>query len=317
MAALKTPFYFCNECKKVLANLDELLFIDEFSHKGFCSEECIEDFYFPLIRYYDIIESTLRARYNLLKEDVARIPVDEDMIEEVFKNPSEVYRLINELNESYYHFIKHYSDYSVIIVTAVYQKEASFVFLSTRTRSLEMVGEFRSGVSVTDWNKDEMDREMESDHDDSLRVETDDPMNFEQSPPVDSDDEDEDMVFMQLLESKKSKILADILTKRLDEDIPFEDYVSYDFCFQDTLDMPDEVFERKDNEGDVLFTYIRSFSSGNKNQETFFYIIICLKRFLSGENEVNVYPLLALPTLDMDLCQEFRSGTRISGPLKN
>jgi hypothetical protein len=299
MAALKTPFYFCNECKKVLGHLDELLFIDEFSHKGFCSEECIEDFYFPLIRYYEIVESTLRAKHNLLKEDVAKMPVDEDMIEEVFKNPSEVYRLINELNESYYHFIKHYSGYSVIIVTAVYQKEASFVFLSTRTRSLEMLGEFRLGVSITDWKKD-------------------DPMNFEQGPPVDKDDEDEDMVFMQLLESKKSKILADILIKRLDNDIPFEDYTSYDFCFQDTLDMPDEVFERKDNEGDMLFTYIRSFSRGDQNHETFFYIIICLKRFLSEASEVNVYPLLALPTIDMDLCQEFRSGTRISsGPLKN
>lgn len=317
MTTFKNPFYFCNECKKVLEDLDELLFIDEFSHKGFCSEECIEDFYFPLIRHYEVVETKLRTKHKLLKEEIAKIPVDEDMIEEVFKHPSEVYRLVNDLNESYYHFIKNYSDYSVIIVTAVYQKEASFIFLSTRTGSAELLEEFRAGIIITDWNANETAREMENLTENSLRIEQDDPMDFDQVAPYDNASEDEDMVFMQLLESKKSSILAEILMKRIDSDIPFEDYTSYDFCFQDTLDMPDEVFEKKDNEGDMLFTYIRSFSRGENNYETFFYIIICLKRFLSEASEVNVYPLLALPTIDIDLCQEFRQGSRISGPLKN
>lgn len=314
MASLKKPFYFCNECKKVLGHLDELLFIDEFSHKGFCSQECIEDFYFPLIRYYEIVENGLRSKYKLLKEDIASIMVDEDQVDETLANPSEVYRQVNELNESYYHFIKHYSDHSVIVVSSVYQKEASFVFLVTKTRSLELLGEFRTGVAIDDWVERDMGAEGLPDlSDEDMPPEFD----YHEQANAQSEEDDEDMVFMQLLESKKSKILADILMKKNDEDIPFEEYNSYDFCFQDTLDMPDEVFERKDNEGDTLFTYIRAFSSGNKQEDSFFYIIVGIKRSLSSEHEVSVYPLLALPTNDMKLCQEFRQGIRISSPVTN
>jgi len=43
------PLYFCTECKKVIPRLDQLLFVDGNSSKGFCCEECIEDFYRPLI----------------------------------------------------------------------------------------------------------------------------------------------------------------------------------------------------------------------------------------------------------------------------
>ena len=120
---------------------------------------------------------------------------------------------------------------------------------------------------------------------------------------------------MQLLESKKSSLLADLLTKRLDSDISFEEFTNYEFCFQETLETPDEVFESKDKEGDVFFTYIKSFI---KDQSNFFYIISCLKRVSAESTEdVSVFPVLAFPTNDMDLYLEFRSGNRIAGPLKN
>ena len=123
------------------------------------------------------------------------------------------------------------------------------------------------------------------------------------------EDNDEDMIFIQLLESKKSKLLADILMNRSESDIPFEDYSGYESCYQETLDFPDEVFEKKDNEGDVIFSYIKSFNN-------FFYIVTCLKRKLDND-VVNVYPILALPTTDIKMCQEFRGGTKLTGPLKN
>ena len=121
------------------------------------------------------------------------------------------------------------------------------------------------------------------------------------------------MIFIQLLESKKSNLLAEILMTRKDSDIPFEDYDGYESCFQETLDFPDEVFEKKDKEGDMVFTYIKSFSRGT---ESFSYIVICLKRIIETDT-VNVYPILAFPTTDIELCQEFSGGTRLSGPLKN
>lgn len=303
MTTLKRSLYFCNECKKVVNHLDDLLFIDEFSQKGFCSEECIEDFYFPLIKYYEVMETSLRKKHKIEAEGVSEI-IDEKLVEEVLHSPSEVYRQSNELNETYYNFIKHFPDFSVIVVTSVYRKEASFIYFSTCTRSQAFINEFRSGEEVKDWF---IDDEIEVD----LAPERD------ESPHLDGEEdamtEDEDLIFMQLLESKKSKILADILLKRKDSDISFEDYSGYESCFQETLDTPDEVFEKKDNVGDKLFSYIKSFSQGTTS---FFYIVICLKRN-SDATTVNVYPILALPTTDLEMCQEFRAGIRLTGPLQN
>lgn len=283
-------------------HLDDLLFIDEYSHKGFCSEECIEDFYFPLIKHYEMIEHSLRRKHNIASELPPGTIIEADVVEAVLEDPSEIFRQTNELHETFYNFIKHYTDFSVIVVASVYRKEASFVFLATRTKSQALITEFRYGELVMDWGR----TEVEEDEEISVELEADE-------VNVDEQDEDEDMIFIQLLESKKSNLLAEILMHRKDEDIPFEDYSGYESCFQETLDTPDEVFEKKDKEGDVIFTYIKAFSRG---RETFYYIVTCLKRIMEGEN-VNVYPILALPTTDMEMCQEFRGGTRLSGPLKN
>lgn len=303
MTTLKKPLYFCSECKKVLGHLDDLLFIDEFSHKGFCSEECIEDFYFPLIKYYEVMEHSLRQKHGLQNESVNQV-VDEAMVEEVIASPDEIYRQTNELHETYYNFIKHYSHSSVIVVTSVYRKEPSFVFLTTRTHSKALINEFRVGEEVKDWFTEiDVDATEASVHEEDFGSEHE-------------MEEDEDMVFMQLLESKKSKLLADILIKRKDSDIPFEDYSGYESCFQETLDNPDEVFESRDNEGDKLFSYIKTYTVGTRPSDSYFYIVICLKRN-SDSSTTNVYPILALPTTDMEMCQEFRTGTRLTGPLQN
>lgn len=302
MTTLKKPLYFCNECKKVLSHLDDLLFIDEFSQKGFCSEDCIEDFYFPLIKYYEVMETSLRKKLHLLDEAAGKI-VDEKMVEEVLSSPTEIFRQSNELNETYYNFIKNYLDYSVVVVASVYRKEASFIFLTTITKSPALLNEFRSGEEVNDWfTSDESGTGTEH-----LPHTEEDPMD---------DTENEDMIFLQLLESKKSKLLADILLKRKDSDIPFEDYSGYESCFQETLDQPDEVFEKKDNEGDKIFTYLKSFTRGDYGKDSFFYIVICLKKNSDAET-VNVYPVLALPTVDLEMYQEFRGGVRLTGPLQN
>jgi hypothetical protein len=299
---LRTPFYFCTECKKSVAHLDDLLFIDESSYKGFCSEECIEDFYVPLIKHYEIIENSLRKKHSLLDENGLGHIVDAALVDEVLEHPNEVFRQTNELKESFYHFIKNFLDFSVVVVTSVYRQEASFVFLTTKTKSRELLNEFRYGEKIIDWQNLE---ETSIDEPDFLEFRDDEVAIDEEVQ------EDEDMVFIQLLESKKSRLLADILMKRKeDSDIPFEDYSGYESCFQETLDFPDEVFEKKDNEGDVIFSYIKSFSN-------FFYIVSCLKRKHPDSLDTTVYPVLALPTTDLELCQEFRAGVKLSGPLKN
>ena len=305
MTNFSESIYLCSECKKIMGHLDDLLFIDEYSHKGFCCEDCIEDYYFPLIKHFEMVEHSLRRKHDLVNELPINTIIGPDMIEATLENPDEVFRQTNELNETYYYFIKKINDFFVVVISSVYRKEASFVFLVTKTMSQALITEFRYGEMMIDWElkiEDEDEDEIEI----SVELETNDAYSNDE-------DEDEDMIFIQSLENKKSNILADILMMRKEDDIPFEDYTGYEFCFQETLDFPDEVFEKKDKEGDIIFTYIKAFLRGH---ETFYYIVTCLKRMIKDDN-VNVYPILAMPTFDMELCQEFRGGTKLSGPLKN
>lgn len=289
MLDFKTAIYFCSECRKIVKSLNELLFISEHSQLGFCSENCIEDFYLPIIKHYERTEHSLRKKHNVADEYIQPAIRVEDIIDDVLAFPDEIFSLSNELGDSYFHFIKFFSTYYAIVIASLHENKASFVFLSTLTNSKEFLNEFRHGEKIV------LEKKR-------------------------NEDEDEDMIFIQYLEGKKSKILADVISNKSDTDISFEDYPEYEFCFQETLDQPDEIFEKKDNEGDLLFTYIRSFSKKDLPHEAFFYIVLCLRRDdkkEKSENDVNVYPILAFPTFDIKLCQEYRVGARLTGPLKN
>jgi hypothetical protein len=283
------PLYYCCECKSVVDDLDQLLFIEAQTSKGFCSERCIEDFYHPLIAHFENLEKKIRSELSIAHEVVRSTMDDKTLIEAVISSPSEVWENQNELRESLFTYIRHFDDYSAIVIATVYNEEVSFVFFRTLTRSKAFLLRFRS------------------------------PEKEKRSPPkVDQERgfSEEDMMFMQELENKKSRLLAELLIKRRDDDIAFEEFTDYEYCFQDCLDGPDEVFEQKDKEGDTFFVYLKSFLLDGKN---FFYIITCLKRRdTETAQDVHVFPVLAFPTLDMELVREFRGGFKIAaGPLKN
>lgn len=283
------PLYYCSECKTVVPELDQLLFIEAETSKGFCSERCIEDFYNPLITHFENLEKKIREELSIGHEVIRSSMDDKALIEAVISSPGEVWQNKNELNESLFTYIRHFGDYSAVVIATIYNEEASFVFFRTLTRSKKFLEQFRS------------------------------PEKENKQTPV-SDPErsfsEEDMMFMQELENKKSRLLAELLIKRTDNDIPFEQFTDYEDCFQDCLETPDEVFESKDKEGDTFFVYIKSFL---RNGFNFFYIISCLKRKdTETPEDVHVFPVLAFPTMDVELVRDFRNGTKIAaGPLKN
>lgn len=283
------PLYYCSECKTVVSDLDRLLFIEAETTKGFCSEKCIEDFYNPLIAHFEKCEKKIREELSLSHEVIRSSLDDKELIEAVIASPNEVWENRNELKECLYTYIRHFEDYSAVVIATVYNEEASFVFFRTLTKSKALLDEFRSS--------DKTQR---------------------QALPAEEEREfsEEDMAFMQELENKKSRLLADLLVKRKDHDIPFEEFSDYESCFQDCLETPDEIFETKDKEGDTFFIYIKSFLRGSK---TFFYIISCLKRKdTETPEDVHIFPVLAFPTIDMNLVRDFRNGSKIAaGPLKN
>ncbi|MBC7538300.1 MAG: hypothetical protein H7281_05740 [Bacteriovorax sp.] len=284
------PLYYCTECKVILPTLDKLLFVEDNSTKGFCSEACIEDFYIPLIRHFESIELDVRKNLGIEEEKINYNFSDKQLVDEILSSPSEVWKASNELEEEILTYIKHYSDFSGVVICKIYNGEASFVFLTTTTKSRQFLAEIRAGEKI----------------DNTLNTDKGD---------ISEEFSEEDFNFMQLLENKKSILLAELLVKRKDDDISFEDFTLYESCFPETLENPDEVFESRDKEGDSFFVYIKSYI---KELDNYFYIISCLKRKDAGDSpEVSVFPVLAFPTNDLELYSEFRAGKRIAGHLKN
>lgn len=284
-----SPLYYCSECKLIVPQLEKLLFIEDNSNLGFCSEACIEDFHFPIIRYFEKLEADLRLKHGLQNEKIEGLKsIDEkNLVDNVLAKPSEVWSVKNELSEEIFTYLKHFEAFTAVIICKVYKGEGSFVFLNTKTRSREFLAELRLGVKKEQIYEEREDTAMD----------------------------EEDYQFMQLLENKKSTLLAELLIKRSDSDISFEEFNDYEFCFQECLDSPDEVFESKDKEGDVFFVYIKSFIKGSSD---FFYIISCLKRHdLADAKSVSVFPVLAFPTNDVALYSEMRTGKKIAGLIKN
>jgi hypothetical protein len=260
--------YYCSECKKVFPTLDKLLFVEENTVKGFCSEECIEFFYSPMLKHYEELLYAYRTQLNLQDESIHFEISDHDLIEEVIRSPSEIWRNENDLHEELFSYIKHFIKGSVVILCTVLNAEPAFIFLITKTSSQNLLSKFRIGERQT--------------------TETDNGI---------------DELILDL-ESKKSYLLADLLSKMNDSDIPFEDYSLFEYCLSETQSSPDETFECKDREGDLLTTTIKSFS---KNNIDFFYIIISFKNMI----------IFSFPTKDMNLYAEYRSGKQIFSNLKN
>jgi hypothetical protein len=291
MSFLKTP-YCCTECKAFVPSLDKLYFVEDKSTKGFCSEDCIEDFFLPLVRYFENAEKSLRENINLESENIRGLLNDKELIENVLDTSHEVWLITNELDEDIYLNIKKIKDYYGIVLCKMFNGHPSFVLFSTATQSEIFLANMRSGERV--YNTAETNIEK-SENEESFT--------------------DDDAQFIQLLESKKSGLLAGLLETRKNSDIDFEHFSAYEDCFTETLEIPDEVFEFKDRDGDLIFNYIKSFMREKNN---IFYIISCLKKEnIEDESKVNAFPILAFPTTDLELCSQFRVGKKISGHISN
>jgi len=118
-------------------------------------------------------------------------------------------------------------------------------------------------------------------------------------------DSDEDLSFLEIIERKKSQILAEILIDSESLDISFEDFSQYDYCLNEALYFPEEIYEYKDKEGDILRASFKTFI--NNNSESFFYIVLNLKieeRFL---------PVFSFPTKKLAVCLKYQKGFKILG----
>jgi len=285
---------FCHQCKVLVSSIEDLFFIEDKGHRGFCSEKCIEGYFNPIVRELEKRDDELRKTHNLENEGVSDLLEDASVVESVYSSPDEIWCMVNELEDCFYSYIKNISDEASPIWMAsicfVFNNQPSFVFSLIVTKSETLLNEYRIGEKYIE-DKEKIQKKPN----DSV-VEVDDEM-------------------VQSLDRKKSVILAELLSSRTSEDIPyerFEDYVEY---MTETMDSPDEVFSRTDSEGDKVYHYIRAHE---KEGECFYYIVLCLLHSKNLDNKSEtVIPIIAFPSIDPNIYKKFRIGKLITGNIKN
>lgn len=277
--------YVCHECKKIAENVEELLFVEDGSSRSFCSEDCIEEFYSPMIIYYDNKIKSLRDKMGLSEEVIISDRDDDFLVEEVSQYPDEVWKLTSDLKEEIFFHIKRHKSFYLIIVCTHFNQVPSFIYNLVKTSSKELLNEFRVGEKL-DLNKEAITNQEIS----------------------------ESVELLEYLDGKKSSVLSEILTLQGPNDIPFEDFLNYENSLNETLTNPDEIYEFKDRDRDQVVYYLKSFVDVDLG--SYFYIVLGLKKKNSDE-EYMVYPYFSFPTNDPKLYQQFRKGNRVLDQVKN
>lgn len=294
-------FYFCSECKKHLESVESLVFVEENSHKGFCSDECIEDFYYPIVKFFENYEQEIRSTLGVPSEKLG-VANTRDISSLIVSSPSEIYKYENELNENIYIFIKDLHDHYGIVVGLVCNKEVSFVYSCVFTNSQDLIDCYRFGRQVAT---------------ERYRIPT--KTIKKENPPIELEESDEKSdeeskkrgELIELLEQKKSRLLAELLMKVGSQDIQFENYYYFEESFTETITRPDEIFEEKDQDGDELVNYIKTFGKNTYSESNFYYIISCMK-YKKANGTIEIHPVLAFPTIDLEICNQFRCGKKVA-----
>ena len=287
--------YICENCRKIVNILDELLFVEEKSTRGFCCELCIEQFYTPVIQFFEDIENNCRKEMNLGDEDCLECANGPEKMFHALKRPDEAWLLSNELGDNYYSFITRYEQGNetiyLVVICLVYNFRPSFVLLATATKSLELLSRFQIGEQV-----DEVT--------DSLKM-------TEESDESTKEEIDEHV--MNMLELKKSVLLSWLLERRTEDDVDIEMFSSYQHHERLTIDSADEIYKWQDAEGDMMFTYIKAHEHDG---ESFYYLVICIL-YVDDEGGQFALPVLSFPSRDPKLYDFFKKGERVIGALKN
>ncbi|MCP4912966.1 MAG: hypothetical protein GY909_07595 [Oligoflexia bacterium] len=292
---LKSPLYYCIECKKIVNDPDDLLFVEETSSRSFCTEGCIESFYDHIVQNFDQQEKKMRKELFIAKEDIEEVIGQPAFMDQALRRPDEVWKIESALDEAYYTFITHFNDqkwgeFSLVVCCFVYDNQPSFVISVCATRSMKLVEQYRVGEKV-DYQEDPSKEGF-----------------LKQTVEVDEK-------VLTEVENKKSVELAKMLEERSPADIPFENFNLFDDYFEPTLNDPDEVYQHNDEEGDDILTYIKAHE---REGVSFYYFILCMKLDKTvREGHEALIPIISFPTIDGEIYRQYQRGEQLSGKLKN
>lgn len=279
-------FYFCHECKKMLRSSQFLISLEQYPNHYYCSKSCCEDFLYSLKGQWKNYLKNILMEENIDEEEVSLLNPSE--VEITLKNPDHIYSIKNEFEEEVIVVIKEHNYLYHLIIAVFDNHNLLETLLNVKTAHSELLNAFSFGQKITQsafvQKYYDVQKEERGQKEAALLEE-----------------------FIETLENKKSTMLAELLGLVSANDIQIEDYAFYEPYFNQALNYPDEIFELKDKEGDLLNYLISSHS--DKTGKIFFYVICALKK--KNGNEERLFPVLGFPTRDHHLLSFYRKGKKV------
>lgn len=301
---LRLPYvpYYCVHCREESERFENMFIVEENFGNLFCSEECIVDFYRPLVESFHRQETNLRKEHQLQNEPALGLLKKIQVNQEVLTSPDEIWSVSKPHSETIYNLLTRMriqtQDYFLITCCLSFRGRPAFVVHQTLTQEPRILAFYRQGQALTEltMKEPEVETTVETKEEGQVRLEL-------------SPDEFEG------LEQKKSEMLANLLQHRSISDIPVEDFVNYERFLGETVQSPDEAYVYSDREGDQVFVHIKTFVL---DQKGFFYLALCQSAVLEKEQGDNLMiPIISFPSIDPNLVKHFRRGEKIQGSLKN
>ena len=285
--------HFCTNCKIKVHSIDELLFVEETTTKGFCSEKCIMQFYTPYLSFFSDLEIKFKESLKIDEfEDYTDMYSDPRLLGDVTDLPDETFEYKDEVEVSYHLHIKYFSkeDIYYIIICTHYDKKPAFIYFKLLTKSLKLVEKYREYFNQSFLESGSSDQGLDA---------------------IDIPDDT-----LEELEQKKSEHLALLIERRKNSDIPFETFNIYDDYLTLTLEDPDQVFHFEDDAGDKLTNYIKTFK---KAGQEFYYVVTCSKVEIKDKEltKLALLPVISFPSIDKELYKYYAIGESKTSRLKN
>ncbi len=289
---------FCENCRNKVDEINQLQFVEEDSDRGFCSESCIMEFYRPFLKQFEIEEIAMRKNLSIEDEpNYSKILGDKKILDNILNNPTEIWLGANDLGKQYYTHIlalkEGGKDLFFIAICSYIENGPSFIFYRIITEHISLLNHYKRDIQ---FESNELNISTSNENDISME---------EHEVPTE---------IIELLDSKKSSFLAEMMIHRKENDIEFEKFHLYDKYINLTLEQADEIYEFEDDEGDILNTYIKSFQIDGMG---FYYVVICLPFSVSEKDKQAFLPILSFPSIDNDLYPIYAKGEMLNKKLKN
>ncbi|MCM0606026.1 MAG: hypothetical protein KA715_08040 [Xanthomonadaceae bacterium] len=280
----------CVACNKTLREEDRALFVEEELGRVFCSEECILNLFSPEIE-------RIEGEYQKLVSDKDLTALDKEKLshlrQSTLSDPDEIWRELKLTGDHYYTMIAEYSYKKkpvwCVCVSLFLRGEPSFLFMSFVTKNQSIVDAFRKGERM-EW----------------VRTEDGAPVTKDAEQIIHGGGQPLDRLASAFTDDETFR--ADVVKSRRKDDIPASKFESYQYCMEDTLKNPDEVWSwmTTAKKPVKVFHFIKHYP----NESPAFYSVV-VARETSDKEQLEILEIF--PTKDQEWLKRFRHGTQEIG----